>query len=88
VQAEYTSNCIMGMSQAIIAARAVEQVVKVKGAGGNRAFERQGANKSAVPVPPLVISRAPRPDVRNRTHDSQLQLLGTSSFWLSADPIF
>ncbi len=34
VQADYTSNCIMGMSQAIIAARAVEQVVKVKGAGG------------------------------------------------------
>lgn len=49
-QSTYGSPCIMGMSQAILTARAVEQVVKVKGAGGVTGEEVRSALLST-PVP-------------------------------------
>lgn len=49
-QSTYSSSCIMGMSQAMMAARAVEQVVKTKGAGGVTGEEVRAALLST-PMP-------------------------------------
>jgi branched-chain amino acid transport system substrate-binding protein len=54
LQATYNSACIMGLSQALVAARAVEQAVKDKGAGGVT-----GADvRAAVLSTPLTAERS------------------------------
>ena len=50
LQAAYNSACIMGMSQAMLTVRAVENVVKVKGAGGVTGEEVRAALLST-PMP-------------------------------------